>query len=238
MFVAVHKSGRTYLIPENKREFNTEYGLIKVEEGTVISSTGETFLVLKADVHDLLFHLKRGPQIAHWKDLGLIVSLCGIRPGYNVLEVGGGSGFSTLFWSLVVGEKGKVVTYERNSKHLKVLLHNIELAGVKNVEVRSVDVRDEPPEKDSYDFVFLDIPDPEGVIDMVEPSLKKGGYLSAYLPTVEQLKRLESAVGETFTTPKVYESIVREWKLGGKTRPLSSGIIHTAFVFITRKIGK
>ncbi len=230
----IHRSGKTYLAPD-RATFNTEFGVVELKEGPTVSSTGEPFLVTRPSFVDLWLRIRRGPQIAHWKDLGLIVALTGVGPGWKVLEVGGGSGFSTLFWWYLVGKEGKVVTYERNPRHLKVLLENLERLGATNVKVVPSDPREEPPEG-TFDLAFLDIPEPWSVLDVVSEHLRPGGFLVSYLPTVEQVKQVESSLGEGYTQPSVHEVIYREWKLGGRTRPLSSGILHTAFVVVSRKI--
>ena len=234
MWLLIHKSGKTYLAPD-RATFNTEFGVVELKEGPTTSSIGEQFLVTKPSFVDLWMRIKRGPQIAHWKDLGLIVALTGVGPGWRVLEVGGGSGFSTLFWWHIVGKEGTVVTYERNPRHLKILLENLERLGASNVTVIPSDPHEEPPQGE-FDLVFLDIPEPWSVLDVINDHLREGGFLVAYLPTVEQVKQLENSLGNSFTEPSVHEVIYREWKLGGRTRPLSSGILHTAFVVLSRKI--
>ncbi len=230
MKLLLHRSGKRILV-ENRTVINTEFGLVEVKDGLRKSSTGELFLVSDPWFVDVWNNIKRGPQITHWKDLGVIVSLTGAGPGWRILEMGGGSGYSTLFWSNIVGKEGKVITFENNPRHFRILLRNVE--GRENVEVR-----EGIPEvvKDVH-MVFADIPYPEHYVDVAYESLLPGGFFVSYLPTIEQVKRLESSL-EGFTQPVVHEVIYREWKLMNRTRPLSSGILHTAFVVITRKIGK
>ena len=235
MWLLLHRSGKFYLV-KDRATFNTEYGVVEVKEGFQRSTTGEEFLVTRPTFRDLWFKIKRGPQITHWKDLGLIAALTGVGAGWKILEIGGGSGFSTLFWSNIVGDKGKVVSYEKNPRHYKILLSNIESLRVQNVELHPDDPLEKGIEERNFDMAFLDIPEPWKLVDIVADVLKPGGFLVSYLPTIEQVKRLEESLKERFTMPEVHEVIHREWKLGGRTRPLSSGILHTAFIVLSRKI--
>ncbi len=234
MWLLIHKSGKTYLAPD-RATYNTEYGLVELKRGYTKSSTGEEFLVTRPGFVDLWMRIKRGPQIAHWKDLGLIAALTGIGPGSRVLEVGAGSGFSTLFWAHLVGERGRVLSYEKNPKHYALLVENIEKFGFSHLEVLPDDPRKVGVKEKDFDLAFLDVPDPWELVHIVGDSLRPGAFLVSYLPTVEQVKRLEESL-DGFTEPAVHEVIHREWKLGGRTRPLSSGILHTAFIVVARKI--
>ena len=235
MKLLLHRSGKTYVV-KDKPVFNTEYGLVEVKEGLQKSSTGEEFLITEPFFRDLWFRIKRGPQIAHWKDLGLITSLVGIGAGWKILEIGGGSGFSTFYWSNLVGKSGKVVSYEKNPKHYKLLLQNLELIHADNIVLYPDDPKESGIEERDFDMVFLDVPEPWELLEVVRPVLRPGGFLVSYLPTIEQVKKLEESLGDVFTFPEVHEVIHREWKLGGRTRPLSSGILHTAFIVITRRL--
>ncbi len=235
MWLLLHSSGKTYLA-KDRATFNTEFGVVELKEGIQTSSIGETFLVTKPWFVDLWKRIKRGPQIAHWKDLGLIAALTGIGSGWKVLEIGAGSGFSTLFWSNIVGENGKVVTYERNRRHYDILLSNLEFVGVKNVEAHPDDPLEAGIGETNFDMAFLDVPEPWEFVNLVADALKPAGFFVAYLPTIEQVKKLEELLPPRFSEPEVHEVIHREWKLRGRTRPLSSGILHTAFVVLARKI--
>ena len=235
MYLLIHRSGKTYLAPD-RATFNTEYGLVELKEGVVESSTGEKFLITRPWFVDRWMRIRRGPQISHWKDLGLLVSLTGLGSGWKVLEVGTGSGFSTLFFANIVGEKGLVVSYEKNPRHWRIAEENISKFSFSNIKLFKGDIKENPPE-DSFDLAFLDIPDPWSVLSIVREHLLPGGFLSSYLPTVEQVHKLESSLlEEGFSEPTVHEVLYREWKLGGRTRPLSSGILHTAFLVLSRKM--
>ncbi len=212
-------------------EFNTEFGLIKLRNGIVRSSTGEEFLVTDPYFVDVWLNIKRGPQIAHWKDLGLVVVLTGIGPGWRVADVGGGSGFSALLWSNIVGREGKVLVFENNPRHLRVLLHNVRERP--NVEVIDRDPREwEGGEK--FHMVFLDVPEPWEFVEWSREHLLPAGFLVAYIPTMEQVLKFTNNL-EGFTEPEIHELIHRRWKTPN-TRPLSSGLLHTAFVVVARKM--
>lgn len=215
----------------DRGEFNTEFGFVKIKDGLVISSTGEEFLVTDPFFVDMWFNIKRGPQIAHWKDLGLVVVLTGVGPGWKVADVGGGSGFSALLWSNIVGKEGKVIVFENNPKHIRILRRNVEKA--KNIEIVEVDPR-EWEGNEYFQMVFIDIPEPWEIIEWSREHLVPAGFLVAYIPTMEQVLKFVNRL-EGFTEPEIHEVIYRRWKTPN-TRPLSSGIMHTAFIVLARKM--
>ncbi|MDI6707571.1 MAG: protein-L-isoaspartate O-methyltransferase [Candidatus Thermoplasmatota archaeon] len=58
-----------------------------------------------------------------------------LRKGHKVLEIGTGLGYHSAVASVVVGEKGKIYTVERYSELAEQANKNLEIAGIKNVEV-------------------------------------------------------------------------------------------------------
>ncbi len=224
MRLYIHKSGRTYL---GEGEIVTEFGKVS-GEGYVKSSTGEEFLVTSPLPFDLWRKVKRGPQITHWKDLGMVVALTGLSKRDTVVEYGTGTGFSTIFFALLARE---VISFERNPRHYRLAKENVERMGLDNVEL----VLGEPDVVEDAYLVFSDIPEPWRYTDTARRSLIPGGFWVSYLPTIPQVERMRDIEG--FTRPEVYEVIVREWKVD-TLRPKNTGLLHTAFLVVTRNMKK
>ncbi len=227
----LHKSGRFFLTEKNV--FNTEFGLVNVREGKVISSKGEEFTVTRPFFHDLWTKIRRGPQITHWKDLGFIVSITGVGSGWKIIEAGSGSGFSTCFFANIVGETGHVFSYEVNPKFLRLARENVKWCGMeRRVTFKLKDVYTGGFEEEDVDLVFLDLPEPWRCFEHAWNALKPAGYLVCYLPTIEQVVK---CLHQKFTVPEVYEVLHREWKVS-PTRPKNTGLTHTAFIVKMRKM--
>lgn len=237
MKLLIHlRTGRTYLT--DRERFNTEYGLVPVEDGEQTSSTGEKFLVTDPSFVDLWRRIRRGPQITHWKDLGLILVLTGLGPGWKVVEAGSGSGFSTCFFAHVVGPSGHVYSYESNPRHMRIARENVERCGYSDrVTFLDRDIS-EGIEQEGVDLVFLDLPEPWLTFEHALTALKPGGFLACYVPSTDQVRKCVDSVPSGFTPFSVYETIVRAWKTSPALRPENTGILHTAFVLITRKAKK
>ncbi len=233
MRLLIHKSGKTFIT--DKSTFNTEFGLIEVKEGAVKSSKGEPFTVTKPFFYDLWQRVKRGPQITHWKDLGLVTAITGIGPGWHIVEAGSGTGFSTCFFANIVGEDGHVYSYEKNPRFLRLAQENVKQCGLENrVTFKLRDVYEGGFDEKNVDMVFLDLAEPWLAFEHAWNALKPGGFLIIYVPTVEQLLKCKS---EGFTEPEIFEVIVREWK-HSPTRPKNTGLLHTAFIIKMRKMEK
>lgn len=61
--------------------------------------------------------------------------LDGIRPGDIVLDAGANIGIFTVLASILVGDRGKVVSIEPDPENLKILKRNITINGLMNVKV-------------------------------------------------------------------------------------------------------
>ena len=230
------RSGRTYIT--DREMFNTEYGLVRVKVGEQISSTGEKFLVTDPFFVDLWRRIRRGPQITHWKDLGLVSVLTGVGPGWRIVEAGSGSGFSTCFFAHIVGPSGHVYSYESNPRHMRIARENVAHCGyLDRVTFVDKDISKGIDQRD-VDLVFLDLPEPWLVFEHALKALKPGGFLVCYVPSTDQVRRCIDAISDGFTPFGVYETFVRTWKTSPALRPENTGILHTAFVLVTRKAKK
>ncbi|MFO7619187.1 MAG: tRNA (adenine-N1)-methyltransferase [Thermoplasmata archaeon] len=206
--------------------------------GSSITIAGKEFFLAEASLPDILACLKRGAQIILPKDSGQIVMGCGIGPGKKILEVGTGSGALTIALAHFVGSEGKVVTYESNPKHAKNARSNIQLAGFDSiVEMRESDAST-CAEESAYDAAIMDMPDPWTVLGPMTKALKMGGYVCAYVPTMNQAEAVIKAMRDAgYADTHVLENIQREIVVGeGGTRPSFEMLGHTGYLCFGRKV--
>jgi tRNA (adenine57-N1/adenine58-N1)-methyltransferase len=183
----------------------------------------------------LLRNLKRGgPAITLHKDAGLIIGYTGIGKESRVIELGSGSGFMTVQLANIAKE---VVTYEKRQEFFDLAKSNVEHAGMKNVTFKFRDVLSGIDEKDgSWDLVFVDISDPDKMIDGIYSALRKGGYMASHCLQSEQAKALHLAAEKKFSEVFTIEGMVREYEAREfGFRPKHFGMVYTAYLVFARK---
>ena len=106
--------------------FQTHRGVLQHDEiigkpwgSRLYSHNGSPFFLMRPGLSDLLKQTKRNTQIMYPKDIGYIVMVMGIGPGVRVLEAGTGSGALTTALAYLVGDSGKVISYERREQMQK-----------------------------------------------------------------------------------------------------------------------
>jgi ubiquinone/menaquinone biosynthesis C-methylase UbiE len=107
----------------------------------------------------------------------------GIEPGMRVLEVGPGNGRYTLATARRVGDSGRVVAIDIESKMVERVRIRAEAEGVANVEARVADVYDLPFDAGSFDATYMiavigEIPDPDRAMREFYRVLKPGRTLA------------------------------------------------------------
>jgi len=243
MIIIHRKSGKKFYLKEIKT-FSTHLGIIKEEDlkkakpGDIIKShIGEEFILLEDNFIDLIKFLKKGPQITHPKDFGLLVSLTGLSSGWKVVEGGTGSGILTSYLANIVKPYGKVYSYEIRKDFYEIAKKNLETLGLdKYVELKLKDINKGIDEKD-VDIVILDISEPWKTFKHAKKALKPGGFLAIFLPNMTSvLKTLEK--NKDFYLLGIYENIVRQWKYEKDKvlRPINKQIVHTEFLVLFRKL--
>jgi tRNA (adenine57-N1/adenine58-N1)-methyltransferase len=187
------------------------------------------------NVIDILKKIKRMPQVILPKDIGLIIAYTGVSPGWNVLDSGTGSGFLAIFLANIV-KPGKVISYEKNKQYFENIIEQIKKFKIENLEVRNENIiKANITEK--FDLITLDMKGAEAVVKKLHENLKNNGFFAVYSPHIEQVKSVRSALEKMNYEVHTIENIVREWKVTSKyTHPRPSGIIHTGFITIGRKL--
>ena len=98
----------------------------------------------------------------------------------------------------------------------------------------TVEVRDvyEGIEERDLDRIVLDLPEPWRVVKHALESLRPGGILLAYLPTILQVGRLrEELANAPFGMVESLEVLQRTWHVEGQSiRPDHRMVAHTGFL--------
>ena len=105
-----------------------------------------------------------------------------VREGDVVLDLGPGAGLDLLIAAHKVGPSGQVIGVDMTEEMISKAKENIEVAGVKNVEVRKGLIEDLPVESSSVDWVISNCvinlsPEKEKVFSEISRVLKPGGRM-------------------------------------------------------------
>ncbi|MGV8048956.1 MAG: tRNA (adenine-N1)-methyltransferase [Anaerolineaceae bacterium] len=202
------------------------------------SHLGNPFFLFQPGLADLIRETKRTTQIIYPKDLGYILLVMGIGPGKRVLEAGTGSGGLTTAFAYMVGETGRVFSYERKPEVQNLAVANLTKLGFQDrVEFNLGDAADGFAERD-LDAAFLDLPNPFDYLEQVKLSLKGGGYLGILVPTVNQVSRCLQALKQSnFAFIEVCEILLRYFKTDfDRLRPTDRMVAHTGYLLFGRSV--
>lgn len=233
--------GRKFFVKDTYKDFHTQFGYIKSsdlagkEGAKILSNTNVEFSIFPPYFIDLYQRLKRDAQIIPLKDIGAIVAETGINKKSRIVEGGSGSGALACFLANIAKE---VVSYDIREDFIEVVKRNIELLGLKNLKIKKQDIYEGIEEK-NVDAVMLDLPEPWKALDSSSKSLKAGGFLVSYSPTIIQVSDLVNAFKrkKDFAHIKTIEIIEREWEVDQrKVRPKSRMIGHSGFLTFLRRI--
>ncbi len=224
------ETGKKYIIKNTKEDFHTSSGVIKSKD---LQPTKEFFFFF-AQFPDLWESMQRVPQVMLPKDIGWILAKTGVNKDSKVVDAGGGSGSLCLSLANVCKE---VMVYESNVEHYRILLKNIAAFGFANIKVRPGDIYKGIAEK-GLDLITLDLPEPWKVTTHAEKALKKGGFIVAYCPQINQCKQfIDSARGTRIQIMETVELLERKWKIAGQImRPEFEMLGHSGFLVRGRKM--
>ena len=249
----IDAKGRRYVFQLKKNEkFHFHQGFVLHNEiigkkpgCQLVSSKGKKVVVFYPKAGTFVLKMRRGAQIIYPKDLGAILTLGDISLNNKVLEAGTGSGALTIYLLKSVGEKGKVISYERRKEFLKIAKENIKNYFGKlpqNLILRERDIYKQGIKKEdrNLDRIILDLAEPWRAISSVEQGLKAGGILIVYNPTVQQMLKVKKEIDKAkcFYFEGMYEVLQREWKIEERSmRPKDRMVAHTGFILVARRLG-
>lgn len=215
--------------------------VIGLAEGTTIETAhGESLLVLRPTYADLIPNLPRRAQPIYPKDVGPILLWGDVRPGDRVVEVGTGPGALTLALLRAVGPTGELVSYEAREDFATLARDNVARfhGEAPNWTLKVADVFLGLMERD-VDRLVVDLAEPWTLLDAVAGALRPGGVLTAFLPTVLQVKQhvdgLRAHGG--FGAIEMLETLTRFWQVRDRSvRPTHRMVAHTGFLVFARRL--
>ena len=236
--------GKKYFI-DQKSEFHSDLGIIKKEDlanaevnQILITHLNKEFKVIKANINDFIELMDRRCSILIQKDIGTVISRCGIGSGDKIVDAGTGAGAIALNFGNIVGSSGHVYSYEIREDFAEVAKKNVKKFGLHNViDVKNKDIKEGIDEND-LDLVFLDLTKPYEIFENVLESLKLGGHLAVYAPYIDQIEtsyRIGKKVG--FKDLSIVETLEREMEVRPQgTRPKTRMVGHSGYLMFGRKL--
>ncbi len=235
---------RRYLITlRPDAAFHTHAGIVQhndvigsVEGSLISSNTDRNFLVLRPTLSDVILKMPRGAQVIYPKDLGAILLQADIAPGQKVLEAGVGSGALSM---TLLRAGAHITAYEIREDFAEHAKQNVrDLMGDDvhyDVQIRDVT---QGIDGDDYDRILLDMPEPWAVVEHAARSLRPGGILLAYLPTINQTQLLRETLNRySFGLAETVEILRRTWHIDGRSvRPDHRMVAHTGFLTSARRL--
>ncbi len=231
---------RRYLIElKEGGEFHTHAGVVSHDDligsadgSSLRSNRGGIFSTVRPTMSDFVLKMPRGAQVIYPKDLGPILMLGDLFPGARVFESGVGSGALSMTMlragASIVGYEIREDFAERAKKNVKDALGEEILD---RYEISISDAYEGIEEKD-FDRMVLDLPEPWNVVPHAKNSLRSGGIILAYTPSIIQAVKFTEALEENgFALIETMEVMNRTWHIeGAAVRPDHRMVAHTAFL--------
>ncbi len=232
----------SFMIPFTpKGNLSTNKGEIRFQEehfwGDTLTnhSETETFTILHPTLADRLMKVKRATTISYPKDIGAVIMELDIFSGCNVLEIGTGSAAFTIAISSIVGENGKIYSFERKEEHQKIAIKNFQkLSRFDNAEfILKDDVHETGFGLDvKMDSMYIDVPDPIPLLPAIQNTLCHGGNVAFIIPCMEQMADLMRALPShgfcRIRAKEIFERGIRPTP--GRTRPYDRMVAHTVYL--------
>ncbi len=228
---------------EPGKRLSTHLGVVILPDpayyGMVVPShQGTTFYLLPPTTADLAMRVRRKTNIIYPKEAGLMILETGIQAGSRVLEVGTGSGALTIVLARIVGDEGKVYSFDRRRDLQENAIRNVKRAGLAHrVEFRLLDPTVEGFGVEELDAAFVDVPEPWTLVRPVWEALKPGGSWASLSPNIEQVQMTVRELDGFFVRIRTVEVILRPMLIReGKTRPRERIIAHTGYLTFAQKV--
>ncbi len=237
------KDKRYFVTAQEGQVMHTNEGLLHLDEvraagwgQQVMTHKGYPFTVMRPTLYDLVKSVKRRTQIIYPKEIGYIVMKLGIGPGCRIVEAGCGSGGLTTALAWLVGDTGKVYTYERREEFYTLCRQNLERIGLAHrVEQFHHDIA-EGFNPHAADALFLDVREPCDYIHHIPNAVVPGAPVGFLLPTTNQVQDLlKSLQAGPFRQIEVVEIFLRHYKpVPERLRPEDRMVAHTGFLVFAR----
>ncbi len=239
LVVVVYKDKRYLKRLEADKAFHGKGGILSFSAvvGRPWGSGFGEYEVYRPTIEDVVMYgVRRETQIVFPKDAFFICSKLDIKSGSRVLEVGTGSGALTLILSRAAGQYGRVVSVEKEERHYKNALKNIDkYAEFTNIQLKNMDVLDFGDEP--FDAAFVDVREPWLSLHRIRALLKGGAPAGFIVPTANQVSDTLQALKQGFGCLEVMEIMFRMYKtLAARLRPEDRMVGHTGYLIFARKL--
>ena len=158
----------------------TDFGYKKVNVEEKAGKVAEVFHSVASN-YDLMNDLMSGGIHRLWKRV--TIEMSGVRPGYKVLDIAGGTGDLAAKFSRIVGPEGTVVLADINDSMLKVGRDRLVDRGItENVRFSQADAQYLPFPDDTFDVITIafglrNVTDKDMALRSMLRVLKPGGKL-------------------------------------------------------------
>jgi tRNA (adenine57-N1/adenine58-N1)-methyltransferase len=247
MVLLLDAKGRRYLVTlQAGKEFHSHSGvvghdeIIGAPEGSSFRATrGASYTVLRPTLSEFVLKMPRGAQVIYPKDIGPLLLLADIAPGVRVFESGVGSGALSMG---MLRAGAEVCGYELREDFANRAQANVErFLGAEALSRYDVHLRDsyEGIDETDVDRVVLDLPEPWQVVPHAARSLRSGGIIVSYSPSIVQVTQYRDALEKEggFGLIETIEVLHRGWHVeGAAVRPDHRMVAHTGFLTSARRL--
>lgn len=215
--------------------------IIGLPEGSrVYDPRNEPFWVFRPTYAHLIPNLPRQAQVIYPKDVGIMLLWGDVFPGARVVEVGVGPGALTIALLRAIGPTGRLLTIEARTDFCEMARDNVTrfFGAAPQWALTRGDAYAGIPARD-VDRVFIDVPEPWRVLPHAAATLRSGGVLVGYVPTVVQVKALVDELRSQpgFAAIEVMENLLRFWHVKDlSVRPEHRMVAHTGFIIVARRV--
>jgi SAM-dependent methyltransferase len=153
-----------------------------------------------------------------------LIRECGIEPGMCVLDIGCGAGDVALLLAEMVGDRGSVVAFDRDSRAIEAAKARAEAAGYRQIEF--IVASDEAfPERPIFDaaigrYVLHHQSDPVAMIRRAACAVRPGGVVAFHEPAGHISGRTQPAVDLYERTEQclsaVFDAVLPHRDVGGR----------------------
>lgn len=211
--------------------------ILAMDDGQTFMIAGKEFTVFRPGTVDLMNSVERGAQTISAKDAATIIMNCDIRSGSTVIEIGAGSGALTTALLRTVAPSGKVHTIELREDYAERASRNIRRAALDQYWSYQIGDAKTAMSDVVADALVMDMPDPWLALDNLYGNLRSGGFISMYVPNVNQLESSVKGLRDrNFADVFAVENIQREMEVhAGGVRPSFGTLGHTGYMVFGRK---
>lgn len=212
----------------------------RTEGFIAVTSKGHRVTALRPTFQESIYELPRQSQVIYPKDLGALLIRLDLYPGASVIEGGLGSGAASAAILRAIGSAGSLTTYEIRDGIIEAAKANIQQLTPESNQHKIVvaDVYESGFAERNADRMLFDLPEPWLAIGHAALSLRSGGVLAVFLPTVLQVHRLCTALmsDPRWRLVETAEVIERPWHVTDTSvRPEHRMVAHTGFITTARR---